>query len=246
LRGRIAYLLPRKDLSAWFESSLDRGHDRLVGSRGWARFANDLQRTRDGMGEPVGRNPQAAPEDEADLVRSAQGGDARAFAELVRRYQRAVYRVAHGLTRNPSDADDVAQETFVRAYQALGRFRVGEPLYPWLARITINLAFSLHRRRRRRPEAPLEPLLEAGRQWGVEDDPGERLDQEERRRRLLGALAKLRPEHQAVLVLRVTQDLSYDEIAKALSVPIGTVMSRLARARAELRRRLETGAGESR
>ena len=197
------------------------------------------------MAEAVGRNPQGAPEDEADLVRAAQGGDAKAFAEVVHRYQRAVYRVAYGLTRNPSDADDLAQETFVRAYQALGRFRVGEPLYPWLARITTNLAFSLHRRRKRRPETAIEPLVEAGQQWGVEDDPAERLAQKENRQLLESAFAEFGPEHQAVLVLRVTQDLSYEEIARTLRVPIGTVMSRLARARIELRRRLEARTGES-
>src|SRR5687767_4882204 len=103
------------------------------------------------MNEAAERRSSGGPEDEADLLRAAQGGDGRAFAEIVRRYQRAVYRVAYGLTRNASDADDLAQETFVRAYQALGRFRVGEPLYPWLARIATNQAFSLYRKRRRRP-----------------------------------------------------------------------------------------------
>jgi RNA polymerase sigma-70 factor (ECF subfamily) len=197
------------------------------------------------MAEAVGRNPQGAPEDEADLVRAAQGGDARAFAQVVRRYQRAVYRVAYGLTRNPSDADDLAQETFVRAYQALDRFRVGEPLYPWLARITTNLAFSLYRRRKRRPETALEPLVEAGQQWGVDDDPAEQLAKKETHRNLESAFAQLSPEHQAVLALRATQDLSYDEIARTLRVPIGTVMSRLARARLELKKRLEARTGES-
>src|SRR4051794_25808017 len=87
--------------------------------------------------------------DETALVTSAQAGDEAAFAEIVKRHQRAVYRVAYGLTRNASDADDLAQETFVRAYQALGRFRAGEPLHPWLARIAVNLCYSLFRRRKR-------------------------------------------------------------------------------------------------
>src|SRR5262245_66240816 len=106
------------------------------------------------------RTPSEAPADEAGLVRDAQRGDAAAFAEIVRRYQHAVHRVAYALTRNAADADDLAQETFVRAYKALDRFRVGEPLYPWLARIATNLAFSLFRTRKRRPETPLEPLVE--------------------------------------------------------------------------------------
>lgn len=125
--------------------------------------------------DPAARRTQSGGAEDADLLRAAQGGDQAAFTEFVRRYQRAVYRVAWALTRNASDADDLAQETFVRAYQAIGRFRVGEPPYPWLARIATNLAFSLFRRRKRRPETPLEPLLEAGQQWGFEDDPSERV-----------------------------------------------------------------------
>src|SRR5437879_7396131 len=102
------------------------------------------------------RSPELEQGEESSLVQAAQAGDEAAFAEIVRRYQRAVYRVAYGLTRNASDADDLAQETFVRAYQAIGRFRAGEPLYPWLSRIAINQVYSLFRRRRRRPEAALE------------------------------------------------------------------------------------------
>jgi RNA polymerase sigma-70 factor, ECF subfamily len=185
------------------------------------------------------------PDDESPLVRAAQAGDGRAFAEIVRRYQRAMYRVAYGFVRSPADADDVAQETFVRAYQALGRFRVGEPLYPWLARIASNTALSLLRRRRRKPETPLEPLLEAGQQWGTDDDPADRVASAEQARHLREAMAELKPEHQAVLVLRVVEDLSYDEIAKALAVPAGTVMSRLSRARAELKAKLAARTGEN-
>src|SRR5260221_13429555 len=107
------------------------------------------------MNSGPGRNPSMGAGDDADLVLAAQGGDAVAFGEIVRRYQRSIYRVAYGLTRNGSDADDLAQEAFVRAWQAIARFRVGEPLYPWLSRIAINLAYSLHRRRKRRPEAAL-------------------------------------------------------------------------------------------
>ncbi len=179
------------------------------------------------------------------MVRGAQAGDTRAFAEIMRRYQRAVYRVAYGYMRSPSDADDLAQETFVRAYQAIGRFRVGEPLYPWLARIASNLALSLLRSRRRKLETPLEPLVEAGHQWGVDADPADDVARSERDRHLQAAFAELKPEHQAVLILRVVQDLSYEEIARTLSVPLGTVMSRLSRARAELKARLTARGGET-
>src|SRR5215813_6067045 len=92
------------------------------------------------------RTPSLDPGVEADWVRSAQGGDAEAFTRIVQEFQRPVYRLAYGLTRNAADADDLAQETFVRAYQAIGRFRVGEPLFPWLARIATNQAITLFRR----------------------------------------------------------------------------------------------------
>jgi RNA polymerase sigma-70 factor (ECF subfamily) len=185
------------------------------------------------------------PGEEARLVEAAQRGDQAAFAEIVRHFQRPIYRVAYGLTRNSADADDLAQETFVRAYQAIGRFRVGEPLYPWLSRIAVNQAYSLHRRRKRRPEAALEPLVEAGRQWAVHDDPADHADQQERQSQLSAAFAELSLEHQAVLTLRVVEGLSYDEIAQSVGVPPGTVMSRLSRARAELKARLRARTGEN-
>ena len=194
--------------------------------------------------EPRRKQP-VDPGDEAALVTLAQGGDEAAFTEIVRRYQRAVYRVAYALTRNASDADDPAQQTFVRAYQALGRFRVGEPLYPWLSRIAVNLTYSLFRRRRRRPETSIEPLVEAGRQWAATDDPEAEAAERERTSHLEQAFSGLKPEHQSILVLRAVQDLSYEEIAQALDVPLGTVMSRLSRARAELKARLKKQTGES-
>ena len=176
---------------------------------------------------------------------AAQGGDAAAFGRLVKLYQRSVYRVAYGITRNASDADDLAQETFVRAFQAIGRFRVGEPLHPWLARIAVNLAFSLFRRRKRRPETPLEPLIESGHEFAGADDPAENVAKSERDRHLSEAFAGLSEEHRVILVLRVVEGMSYDEIARTLHVPGGTVMSRLSRARADLRARLKARTGES-
>lgn len=191
------------------------------------------------------RNPHEDQGQEAELVRAAQAGDQAAFTEIVKRYQRAVYRLGYGLTRNAADADDLAQETFIRAYRALERFRAGEPLYPWLSRITMNLAFSLHRYRKRRPETSIEPLVEAGQQWGVDDDPADHAAEREQRAQMQTAFAELSEEHQAVLGLRVLQDMSYEQIASTLNVPVGTVMSRLSRARVELRRRMAERSGES-
>jgi RNA polymerase sigma-70 factor (ECF subfamily) len=179
--------------------------------------------------------------DETALVAAAQGGDEEAFATIVRLYQRTIYGVAWSLTRNADDADDLAQETFVRAWQALDRFRTGEPLRPWLTRITVNLAYSLFRRRKRRPETALEPLEEAGMQWAAEDDPVGEVEGREWEARVEAAFADLSEDHRAILVLRVVQELSYEEIASTLDIPVGTVMSRLSRARTELRTRLGEG-----
>lgn len=185
------------------------------------------------------RRNRDAPPDDAALVRAAQSGDRAAFSTIVERYQRRVYRVAYGLVRSHEDADDLAQEAFVRAWQALDRFRVGEPLYPWLARIVTNLAYSLFRRRKRRPETSIEPLVEAGMQWGADDDPADHAADRERAGHLAEAFEELSDDHRAILVLRVVDGLSYDEIARALEIAPGTVMSRLSRARAELKSRLE-------
>jgi len=195
------------------------------------------------MNPSAGRSSGVGPDD-GTLVAASQKGDQAAFGEIVRRYQRAVHRLAWSLTRNASDADDLAQETFVRAWGAIRRFETGQPLYPWLARIVTNQAYSLFRHRKRRPERSIEPLLEAGQQWGVDDDPAEHSARDEHHARLRECFGELAPEHQAVLSLRVMQDLSYEEIANALGVPIGTVMSRLSRARAELKRRLAERIGE--
>ena len=126
----------------------------------------------------------------------------------------------------------------------MGRFERGQPLYPWLARIVTNQAFSLFRHRRRRPESSIEPLLEAGQQWGVEDDPAEHAARSERDTRLRACFAQLSEEQQTVLALRSVQDLAYDEIAQVLGIPPGTVMSRLSRARAELKRLLAASGGD--
>ena len=190
------------------------------------------------------RNDSLDSSEETGLIAAAQGGDGAAFGRLVRLHQRGIYRLAYGLTRNASDADDLAQETFVRAFQAIGRFRLGEPMRPWLSRIAVNLAFSLFRRRKRRPETSIEPLLDAGRQFSGADDPAEEAVRGERDRHLAEAFDKLSEEHRAILVLRVVEEMSYEEIAQTLKLPPGTVMSRLSRARADLRTRLETRRGE--
>src|SRR6185503_19272961 len=113
------------------------------------------------MNPPALRTSDAHPEDVA-LIAACQKGDEKAFGELARRYQRAVHRLAWSLTRNDSDADDLAQEPFVRAWGAIGRFELGQPLYPWLARSVTTRAFALFRHRKRGPSSSSGPLVEAG------------------------------------------------------------------------------------
>jgi RNA polymerase sigma-70 factor (ECF subfamily) len=172
-----------------------------------------------------------SPGDEAQLVRAAQAGEAKAFAEIVRRYQRAMYRVAYGFVRSPADADDVAQETFVRAFQASAAGQ--RAVYPGLAHRLQHRAVSFAPKAAQAGDSSSRCSRRAA--VGTDDDPLDRVAAAEQARHLREAMAELKPEHQAVLVLRVVEDLSYEEIAKALSVPPGTVMPRSSRARAELK-----------
>lgn len=178
------------------------------------------------------------------LARAAAGGDAAAFRRLVELHMRAVYAVAYRILRDADDADDVAQETFVRAHQALARYDARFTFYTWLRTIATRLALNeLAKRRRRRTEGG--ETFEAAADTVATDAPdaAETLAGEELRRTLDVALGQLPEEFRSVLVLRVNEAMSYAEIAAALEVPIGTVMSRLSRARALVRRALEGHSG---
>lgn len=171
---------------------------------------------------------------EADLLTKAQGGNLFAFEEIVARYQRRVYGTAFRIVRRHDVADDVAQETFVRAYQALATFDSSRPFGPWVCRIAANLAIN----HVRSPRAREEPLPETHTQEPAPTGPLDALLDGEARRVLDQALLTLPGEQRAVFVLRVFEELSYKEIAEALGIQMGTVMSRLARARERLREAL--------
>jgi RNA polymerase sigma-70 factor, ECF subfamily len=172
---------------------------------------------------------------ERDLLAKARGGNLFAFEEIVRRYERRVYAVAARIVRRHDVADDVAQETFLKAWQALGGFDIDRPFGPWVCRIAANLAVNFVRSPRAReqelPEGHAEePTPAPGPLEGVLDG--------EARAVLERALSELPTEQRAVFVLRVYEEQSYKEIAESLEISIGTVMSRLARAREKLRRSL--------
>ena len=172
------------------------------------------------------------------------------FEAMYREHADYVHNLAYRLTGQPGEADDLLQDTFLRAYRYLDGF-AGGSLKSWLRRITINLFINHTRTRGRETPVSLQEstddvgLTHHVRQALVDDtaDPGAQLDALTLDGRLQKALDALPPEYRSVLVLREIDDLSYDQIAQALAVPIGTVRSRLARARTMLRERLGEARG---
>jgi RNA polymerase sigma-70 factor (ECF subfamily) len=182
----------------------------------------------------------ARPDEVRAWVRAAIAGDARAFRRLVESHMRAVYALAYRILGDADDADDVAQETFVRAFGALDRYDESYTFYTWLRAIATRVALNeLAKRKRRRTEGgeAFETASETVADGGA--DAMERLADVELRAAVQRGLGELPEEFRAVLVLRAEQQMSYAEIAHALDVPVGTVMSRLHRARALLRRALD-------
>ncbi len=182
--------------------------------------------------------------DDQELTRRCLTGDERAYRELVRRYQRQVYSLAMRMVRVREDAEDLTQETFVRMFGALERYDPTRPFTAWLFTIAARLSID-HLRRRRLKTVPLsrrEPDGEEERTLEIEDSgPGpeelaERGEEERGAHDLIGSL----PEHYRIVVmLRHQQGFSYEEIAEALHLPLGTVKARIHRARALLKERLE-------
>lgn len=176
--------------------------------------------------------PAAPDAAEADLLARARDGNLFAFDEIVKRYQRRVYATAVRIVRRHDVADDVVQEAFLRAHQALARFDLARPFGPWICRIAANLAVN----HVRSPQAREEALPEAHAETPVPGgSPLVGVLETEARTELARALDGLSADQRAVFVLRVYEELSYKEIAESLEISIGTVMSRLSRARERLR-----------
>jgi RNA polymerase sigma-70 factor (ECF subfamily) len=180
---------------------------------------------------------------EADLIAKARAGNLFAFEEIVKRHQRRVYAVARRILRRHDLADDVAQETFIRAHRALGDFDLTRPFGPWVCRIAANLAINQVRSPQHREEPLDERPLPAAADGG---NPLAGLLEAEAQAMLERAMDELPPEQRAVFVLRASEELSYKEIAEALGISIGTVMSRLWRAREKLRTLLRPYLAEAR
>jgi len=185
------------------------------------------------MGAPV--KPHEHPED-AVLVRKAQEGDVDAFESLVREYQQMIYALCRRLTGAHQSADDLAQETFIKAYFALSRFDSRWPFYPWLRKIAVNA--TLNYLKARNKERPLLDEALAGRRDDsrpAQDLPQARLEEAEFEEKFRRSVASLPDDQRSVFVLRFDEGLSYEEIARTLGLPYGTVMSRLNRARQKLK-----------
>jgi RNA polymerase sigma-70 factor (ECF subfamily) len=174
-------------------------------------------------------SPAAADQ---ELITRSQAGDLGAFETLVRRHQDRIYNLTYRLTGNREDATDAAQDAFIRAYQALSRFRHAATFSTWLYRIATNAALDLLRRR------PAVPPVELSVDHPALSDPEAEAHRREIGRRVHAALSQVPPEFRAAVVLVDLQGLSYEEAARALDVPIGTVRSRLSRGRDAMRAQL--------
>jgi RNA polymerase sigma-70 factor, ECF subfamily len=182
------------------------------------------------------RNPGRQDGDEAELIERAARGDSQAFGQLVERYQRRVVGVAMAVVHNQDDAIELAQETFIRAYENLSKFESRSSFSTWLYRIAANLSIDFRRREGRHVVLRGE---DADNEFNrIPTDQGDSFKEASRTElsaRLREALGELTPEHRAVILLREVEGLSYDEISDVLQCPRGTVMSRLHYARGRLR-----------
>jgi RNA polymerase sigma-70 factor, ECF subfamily len=175
--------------------------------------------------------------DDNRLITECREGNPAAFGELVSRYQDRLYNSVLRLGDNTEDARDVVQEAFLHAYQSLHSFKGDSLFFTWLYRIAVNTAISLKRKQRpvlrihtgdgKTEIDPLDP--------SASSQPGHAMEMAEEERKVHEALGKLSTEHRAVLVMKDMEGMKYEEIAEVIGVPIGTVRSRLHRARLEIR-----------
>ena len=180
------------------------------------------------------------------LIRRAQRGDADAFEQLLLEHQKNVYNLCYRMAGNPDDAMDLSQETFLRAWRCLDQYQFASAFSTWLYRLCSNICIDFLRRRRRQQTVPLtfEDADGEEQTYAVPDAqplPEEQVELKLTRETLAAAMAQLLPEHRAVLQLRVVNEMSYEQIADVLDIQIGTVKSRLSRARNQLKKILERG-----
>ena len=186
---------------------------------------------------------------DADLVRRFNGGDESAFGEIMNRHKTKIFAAAMALLRNHADAEEITQDTFVRAHRGLSAFRGDSSLATWLHRIATNLARNRYWyffRRRRHATLSLDAAIGAEDEGTFSDllstdtpDPSQDSSRNEFVQIVEASMDDLEPSHRKILMMRSVLDQSYEEIACALGINVGTVKSRIARARERLRRKLE-------
>jgi len=186
---------------------------------------------------------QAGEFEEAPLVAKARAGDAGAFTELVTRYDGKIFRLARHITQSQEDAEDILQETFLRAYQHLGDFQGNSKFYTWLVRIAVNQSLMKLRKRRSDRSVSLDETFDTGedtvtREIAVWDNPEQNYSREEIREILEKAIESLPPIFRTVFALRDIEELSTEETAVVLNLSVPAVKSRLMRARLRLREKL--------
>ncbi len=181
---------------------------------------------------------------EALLVERARQGDVTAFGDLISKYERRIYRMARQITQNDEDAEDVLQETFLKAFEHLDSFQGQSKFYTWLTRIAVNESLMKLRKRKsdrtvsldENIETEEEPIVREIAVW--DDTPELRYSQEEMRQILDKAIDGLKPIFRTVFILRDVEELSTEETAEVLGLSIAAVKSRLLRARLQLREKL--------
>ena len=184
---------------------------------------------------------------EEQLIRRAQQGDNGAFEALLLLHQKKVYNLCLRMSANPDDALDLSQEAFLRAWRSLGQYQFEASFSTWLFRLTSNICIDFLRRKKRRQETSLTESYDdsnEGAELSVPDaqpGPEQQAMTNETKIELARAMEQLSPEHREILQLRVVEDLQYEQIADILGVRVGTVKSRLARARLALRKILKAG-----
>ena len=189
---------------------------------------------------PVSAMGDAAAQDDLDLVRRAQEGDFPAYDELMRRYQERIYATVYHMTANHEDANDLAQETFIKGFQALKCFKGDSSFYTWVYRIAVNKTINFLKQRKNRNNLSLNDL-----DMNAENDPDlvaltsdktprRDLSLTELQQKLNVAMQKLSEVHRLVVTLHDVQGLSHEEIGKIMDCNVGTVRSRLFYARQQL------------
>ena len=170
-------------------------------------------------------------------IQKSLSGDARAFEWLITRYQKRIYYTVLPVVMNHDDADDMVQETFIKAYTKLDTYDAQYPFYPWLYRIAINTSLNHQKKKVRQRALSLDDLDGNNHQMELSESAQQMFETEggELVRKLRIALSKIPAEQRTVFLLRVRDELSYQEISETLEISIGTVMSRLSRARDKLR-----------